>query len=473
MLGLALRLSDAGARYIVVMGQQDFGLAPGPIANGESAAVTARVQAYNDALFSAPVAGAARIIAIDLLTFSRELHAEAAAFGFTNVTGTACQPQITANSLTCNPTSNISPDARNAYLYADGIHYTPRAHDIISQFVISVLEAPRLIAQLPQGLAANGIARVDRVLALQGFGQQPEHGWWVDARGEVQGIGAQDGGTGLGADVLGGYNFDAGSVRIGIFAGYGTSTQDFASGGGYDQSDLSLGVHATWTRENGWFQLQASFTDSGFDVERLVNLAGRDTIGLVPNSPDELNEDGIGYFEVTDQTRGGVTRRHEGRADGKMLTIGASGGWQFTSGKVSHGPVGSFLAQFITVDGFTESNAELATALGYPEQEVTALTARLGWQAAWEVSGPLAPYARVMYQHQSTNADEAFARSLTLSETDYFAVPGADPESNFVTATLGMQGELEGMRTDFGATAKIGNGDGVALSALAGISKSF
>lgn len=248
------------------------------------------------------------------------------------------------------------------------------------------------------------------------------------------------------------------------------------AGGGYDQSDLSLGAYAAWTRDNGWFQVQASYTASSFDVQRLVNLAGRDSIGVFPRTVEEtvFDEYGIVGFELTDQTRGGVTRQHAGSTDGEALSFGASGGWQFTSGKMTHGPMAGVLAQFITVSGYEETNPDLATALGYADQDVTSLTGRIGYQAAWEVSGPLAPYARVMYQHTAAEgADEAFARSLTLDQTDFFAVPGADLATDFVTATVGMQGNLGGMRTDFGATALIGNGDGVELSAFFGLSQSF
>lgn len=66
-----------------------------------------------------------------------------------------------------------------------------------------------------------------------------------------------------------------------------------------------------------------------------------------------------------------------------------------------------------------------------------------------------------------------FPRSLTLDQTDFLAVPGADFATDFVTATFGMQGALGTMRTDFGATAVIGTGDGVELSAFFGMSLSF
>ena len=121
-----------------------------------------------------------------MLTFSRELHNDAAAFGFTNVTGTACQPQITANSLTCNPTSLISPDARNTYLYADGVHYASRAHDIIAQYVASVLEAPRLIAQLPYTAGLSGQVRAERVLSNTSLRNDGQKGFWLDVRGDWQ-----------------------------------------------------------------------------------------------------------------------------------------------------------------------------------------------------------------------------------------------------------------------------------------------
>ena len=470
MRDLAQVLSDAGARYIIVIGPQDLGLTPSFVTGGNSAAGTSLAQAYSDALFAAPAPGAPRIIPIDLLTFSRELHAEATAFGFTNTTGTACMPQIDANSLTCNPTSVVNPDARNSYLYADGTHFTTRAHDLISQYVISVLEAPRLIAGLSQGMAEASATTADRVMARGGPGAPDAPGWWFDTRGTTQG--GDDGG--LGGDLLAGYDVDAGSARLGVFAGYGSSDSDFASGGGYSRCDLNFGVHATWTRPSSWFQIQASYTASSFDVERMVNLSGRDSIGSIPQTIDDLDQYGIGLIELSDQGRGGVTRRHTGSTDGHVLSVGASGGWSFTSGSVTHGPVAGLLAQMVKVGGYDEGNPDLATALAYADQDFTALTARVGYQAGWQTAGALSPYARLIYQHTATQgADEAFARSLTLSETDYFAVPGADRNTDFVTATLGLQGDIGGMRSDLGATATFGGSGGAQLSAFFGLSQSF
>lgn len=213
-----------------------------------------------------------------------------------------------------------------------------------------------------------------------------------------------------GADLLAGYGIDAGAARIGVFAGGGSQSSDFASGGGHDRSDLSLGAYAAFTGDNGWFPVQADYTTSSFDVTRLVNLAGRESIGSIPTTIDQIDAGGIGNFELFDQTRGGVTRRHAGSTDGAIRRFGASGGRQFTSGKMTHGPVIGALAQVITVDGYTERNPDLATALGYADQDVTTLTGRIGWQADWESAGPLAPYARVMDQHTATEgADEAFS----------------------------------------------------------------
>src|SRR5690554_4156870 len=104
-VGLVAALQGAGARYVLVPNLPDMGITPaaraqGPVAQGQ---LTALAAAYNDALFGGLAGNGLRVIPLDTFSFLREVVANPGEFGFSNVTGTACEPQITAQSLTCSP----------------------------------------------------------------------------------------------------------------------------------------------------------------------------------------------------------------------------------------------------------------------------------------------------------------------------------------------------------------------------------
>jgi Phospholipase/lecithinase/hemolysin len=97
---------------------------------------------YNDALYKGLAAQGLRVIPLDTFNLLREITANASLYGFRNVTGTACQPQITAQSLTCNPGSYVSPDAATAYAFADGVHPSTAAHRILADYATATIEGP-------------------------------------------------------------------------------------------------------------------------------------------------------------------------------------------------------------------------------------------------------------------------------------------------------------------------------------------
>ena len=154
-VGLVGALQGAGARYVLVPNLPDMGITPaaraqGPLAQGQ---LTALASAYNDALFGGLAASGLRVIPLDTFSFLREVAASPGEYGFANVTGTACEPQITAQSLTCSPASYTHPDAPKTYLFADGVHPTDAGHAALADFAASVLEAPALVAAMPQAAA--------------------------------------------------------------------------------------------------------------------------------------------------------------------------------------------------------------------------------------------------------------------------------------------------------------------------------
>jgi len=86
--------------------------------------------------------------------------------GFTNVTSTACKidpNNSTLSILTCNPTSYASPDAYQTYLFVASVHPTVAGHQLLGQYVVSVLEAPRLQLVLSHSGQTIGHVRADQV----------------------------------------------------------------------------------------------------------------------------------------------------------------------------------------------------------------------------------------------------------------------------------------------------------------------
>lgn len=446
-IGIVSQLQNAGAKYILVATVPDLGLTPAFRAQGAAvqAQGTALTTTYNSSLFSGLASNGLRVIPLDTFNLIREITASPAAYGFSNIAGTACQPQITANSLTCNPTSYVTPDAPNTYLFADGVHPTSRAHQILSQYAVSVLEAPRQIALLPHATAVVGRARADRVSShLAGKPDGDGMRWWVDTRADVQRYDDANSYDGVAPALTGGVDWTSGNFVYGGFAGLGRNFSDFGlRGGDFDQTDGTLGGFAGWYGDNAWVNGQLSYSMIRYEVNREVWL-------------------------------GPVKRGHSGSPDGSNLTFGVNAGYNFTDEALTHGPVVSVLAQQIDIDGYAEDQPTLATSLAYPDQSFDSLITSLGWQASYKINDHLVPYARMTWdvEHED-QAKEAFARSQSITGSLQYAVPGQTFDDSYLTLQMGARTELFGMDANIGASVTTMQGGGNDATLFATFGKQF
>ncbi|MEQ1513926.1 MAG: autotransporter domain-containing protein [Lysobacteraceae bacterium] len=446
-IGIVSQLQNAGAKYILVATVPDLGLTPafralGPTAQAQGTALTTT---YNSSLFSGLASNGLRVIPLDTFNLIREITASPAAYGFSNIAGTACQPQITANSLTCNPTSYVTPNAPNTYLFADGVHPTSRAHQILSQYAVSVLEAPRQIALLPHATAVVGRARADRVSShLAGKPDGDGMRWWVDTRADVQRYDDANSYDGVAPALTGGVDWTSGNFVYGGFAGVGRNFSDFGlRGGDFDQTDGTLGGFAGWYGDNAWVNGQLSYSMLRYEVNREVWL-------------------------------GPVKRGHSGSPDGSNLTFGVNAGYNFTGEALTHGPVVSVLAQQIDIDGYAEDQPTLSTSLAYPDQSFDSLITSLGWQANYKINDHLTPYARMTWdvEHED-QAKEAFARSQSITGSLQYAVPGQTFDDTYLTLQMGARTELFGMDANIGASVTTMQGGGNDATLFATFGKQF
>lgn len=447
-VGIIGTLQAAGARYILVPTIPDLGLTPAQRAQGPAAQAqgTALATMYNNALFSTLAANNLSVIPVDSFNFLREVVANPAMFGISNVTGTACMPQITAQSLTCNPTSLVSPDAPNSYLFADGVHPASGAHRAIADLAVAAIEGPRQMAVLPHSAAGTGRNRAERVAAQ--IGVKPEGDgsrWWTDLRGDFQRYGHGDHYDGTGPALTVGLDWTRGSLVYGAFAGYGAQGNDWGGRRGeWDQSEASLGGFAGWFGESGaWVNGQLSYTRIDFDIERQVPL-------------------------------GPALRTHTASTDGSNLTLAVHGGWEFGEGALRHGPVLGVTAQRIDIDGFAESDPGLSTSLAYPDQSFDSLVGSAGWQVSYAITNHLQPYARFTVDREFEDAAaQAFARSQSIAGSLAYAVPGVDYDQSYSTLTFGARTQLFGLDANIGSSLNIGQKGGKHAMVFATVGAGF
>jgi outer membrane lipase/esterase len=423
-IGNVATLAGAGAQYILVPTVPDLGLTPSFRAQGAAASAsgTQLAVAYNNALFAGLSAQGLRVIPLDTFHLIQEIIAAPSLYGFGNVTGTACQPQITAQSITCNPNTYVSPDAPNTYAFADGVHPSGAAHAILGQYALSVLEAPRQIAILPQSEQITGKLRAEAV-AGHADSKPAEEGmrWWGDVRGDTQRYGETTNYDGGGPSILFGVDWASGDAVYGAFAGWGTQDFDFGHRrGDFQQDDGTIGGFIGWYSGPIRVNAQLSWTQVSYDVDRRVQL-------------------------------GPAVRSYQGSPDGDNLTFAANAAWDFKHGAWTQGPVVSLLMQKIGVDGYAEDRVDSA-GLAYPDQDYDSTIGSAGWEASYTIKDNVVPYARVMWEHEFEDAPEqAYAISMTIPGTLPYAVPGLPADDNSGTLLLGLRTSMWGVETNIGA----------------------
>ncbi len=450
-IGIVGTLQAAGAQYVLVPNLPDIGLTPSFRAGGAAAMGqgTALATAYNDALYGGLAGAGLRVIPVDTFHFLQEVVADPGRYGIANVTTAACgvQPAPAGDSsLFCNPNSYIDPTAQTSYLFADGVHPSAGAQQIISQLAIGMLEGPRQIAVLPRSAATTGRARADMVgMHVSGAPESDGMRWWTNLRGDFQRYGGGDDYDGVIPALAGGVDWNRGNVVFGGFAGYGRGRVDFGrSGGDFRQSDATLGAFVGWYGDAGlWVNGQLSYTKLDFDVDRKLRL-------------------------------GQAVRTHSGSTDGDNITAAINAGWNFGSGALQHGPVLSVVSQQIDVDGYRESDPALSSSLAHGDQSFDSLIGSVGWQASYAINDHLAPYARLTYDHEFEEGDkQVFASAQSIPGSLEYAVPGLEYDRNYTTLVIGARTRLLGLDANIGATATVQQGGGNNATVFATVGSSF
>lgn len=132
------KIVGKGAKYVVLVNLPD--LASSPSAKSQSASsqqlIAGMVNGFNIALRVGIDGLESTVLPVDLFTISQLQAANGSAYGFTNTTTAACGTNLLGGtSLVCNATNTLPGVDVSKYMFADSVHPTPYANELIAKYV--------------------------------------------------------------------------------------------------------------------------------------------------------------------------------------------------------------------------------------------------------------------------------------------------------------------------------------------------
>ncbi len=394
-VGLVGTLQSAGARYILVPTMPDLGLTPASRAGGAAAHGGQGTQLANSLQQRAvrrpgrgrPAGDPAGHLPLPAAKSSPARRT----YGFSNVTGTACQPQITAQLADLQPGQlRRRPSAPTPMRSPTACIRPARAHKIIADYAVSVLEGPRQIAVLPHSAAMVGRARADA---------SPHIAWPAAGRATACAGGPTCAAT-TSATTTATVRTTASARRRPAASGLdqrqprstapspataaGQSTGASAAAS-FDQTDTTLGGFVGWHGDSAWVNAQLSYT----------------------------------WLELRHRARralGPATRMHSGSADGDNLAVALRAPAGTSARRARHGPVLSLVSQHIDVDGYRRGPADACRPRWptRPGHRFADRQRRLAGQLRRSTSTSR-PYARLTWDREF---EDAAGRSVRAAAVD-------------------------------------------------------
>lgn len=417
-------LQAAGARTIIMSNYY-----PGPSDNPDRTfyAKTILSATWNDL-----AAAGVRFIPADTASVFAAVERDPLAFGITHdphAVGPgayACLPAIGSGltsgyGVTCAPTTTPSTtygylqsaDATQTYLFMDGVHLTEAGQKIEADYFYNLLVAPSEISYLAETAVQTTFQTITGIQQQIDLTQRQRHGGWnVWVNGQLSYLQLDNSSAGfpsdpgyplsgsMGVDYKWQNGFLAGAA---LSAGYVNPT--FSLGGGYRQDSVGLSLYAGYRNANWWSDLIGTASSLSFDTNRTVPIG------------------------ITLQTNNGSTI-------GDDLSLAGEIGYDFHTGKLTHGPVAGLIFQQARVNGFIESGS--FTSLSFGTQTRNSEVGALGYQARFDW-GQWHPFAQVMWDHEFDPLDRMVTASLTTIAAPSYSMPAVVLGRDWATATIGTQ----------------------------------
>lgn len=430
-VGAIKTLKDNGANYILVANLPDIGLTPQALATGAGGQATETANLYNKMLLNGVKQTGANVIVMDTFSLIQEVAKNKAAYGFDNITGTAC---ATSSSLLCGSNTLTQSNANNTYFFADGIHPTGKAHRALADYAYMVATAPSEFGQLV------------RLVDNESLPIKPQQGAWVSVGGS--------------------------SGDFGKFSGDGSK---IVVGAGVNHKDLKGTTNANSKAVTGAFLAHTSSDWQGvttqFDIAKTgVGVYHLNQLGKVSMAAQA----GLDKLEI-DSNRsvaiGDYRTIHKGETSGKKMFVNLTAGVPMAFGRVEVEPYLGVDASRTVLDGLSEQS-DSATALTIDTQKYERTQGVAGVKMAMAVNDKWAVTGDVYYKDvlgDKLSGGKAHLNSLPHYS---FSTPIAAVDNKTVGASVGVQGQLGAVGVQLSAHYQKGD-DIQDSSALLGVQYRF
>lgn len=411
-------LQADGARSIVVLDLNEYARLV-DAAGGLTTAnrdVVEDAATYSATIWSGLKAAGVNFIPADISGLFTYVSQNPTAFGFTvqTVLGSnhACNATV-PSGLLCTPAALVAPDAEQTHLWVDGVHLTTAGQAIETDYIYSLLTAPSEISLLAESAVQGGLARAATIqgqidLSEQHRGPTRVNVWASAGASALSMKNAPDfpnaSGTPFGGTVGTDYQLPNG-VILGMAVTAGDQTQNFSTGGHYEQADQAVSLYAAYRTGPLWGNAVASYGLLQNHIARSVPL-------------------------------GAFTDQDSGNTNGLALALALRGGRDFTLGPVSTGPVVGLVVQHVHINGFTESGTSGVTALSFGGQSQDSFVGQLGWRATMAL-GKWQPFAEMEWNHDWAGRNRMITTTLTTIAAPSYSAAAAPTASDWASAAIG------------------------------------
>lgn len=414
-------LHAAGAKNILVLNTYSYArvvqangyVAPADMLNVEQSAL------YASYLWTTLRDAGVNFIPVDVENVLRYVSQNPTKFGFTPASVLATNPACGAVSgLICTPTHLVSSDAQQTHLWGDPKHLATAGQTIEADYMYSLLTAPTNISFIAETAIQNGLSRTATIqrqieLSDQNRDKTKINGWLAAGYGysktDSESYSPTASGNPFQGMVGADYLTEAGFVLGGALAA-GIQSQDFSTGGGFDQDEQLISLYSAYNHNQFWGNMVVSYGFLQTDITRSVKL---------------------GIF--TDQNKG--------EADGHSLSLAIRGGSGFKIDQLTTGPVLGAIFQEAHIDGFTEHGTAGVTALSFNSQTRDSQVTQLGWKGSIEL-GNWQPFAEATWNHEWNDDDRTVATTLTSVSAPSYTTLATPVDPDWGNATIGVSYEI-------------------------------
>ena len=396
-----------------------------------SSQASALTESYNQQEESQLARLDGNIVRVDVNGLFSEILSDPGRYGLTNTAGMACPPGVSA--AICN-SSTPGFDSEQAYLFADRLHPGPSTHQLIADYIQSVLDAPAQVVALNQAtLAMSEDARA----TLNSRLQQQRHS-------------------------------DNPQGSLNIFGGYAGQHYDYAGNlaageGNATSHNLTLGVDYKLT--DSW--LAGALVSASDDSQHPTPRYDYKMRGWLLSAYSELsffdngwvNADAhyasANYDDIKRTVKiGPATRTERGETEGTQLGARLTTGWDFpVTSLLTTGPMAQYALDYSSVDGYREQGTS-STAMRFDDQNYHSQIGALGWRVD-STLGWFNPWAEVSYNHQFGDNVWRAGGGLKSTQTS-FTRDSAKQDSNWVDVTVGAHMPLGDSVAAFASVSQTG-----------------